>query len=75
MMKKIATFLIEVYQKTLSPDHGLLARKHGFCPFYPTCSEYTKQAIIKYGVLRGTTLGLYRIIRCYPGRQPKIDNI
>ena len=34
--------------------------------FYPTCSEYTKQAIEKYGALKGTILGIHRILRCNP---------
>jgi hypothetical protein len=36
------------------------------CKFEPTCSEYTKQAIEKYGVLKGSTLGFLRILRCNP---------
>lgn len=36
------------------------------CRFYPTCSEYTKQAIIKYGLLKGVKLGFFRIIKCHP---------
>ena len=36
------------------------------CKFYPTCSEYTKQAIEKYGVIRGCMLGIVRILKCNP---------
>ena len=43
-MKKVFIFLIEKYQKYISPLLG------NNCRFYPTCSEYTKQAIEKYGV-------------------------
>jgi putative membrane protein insertion efficiency factor len=70
---EFAIKLINLYQKTLSPDHGLLAKPNGHCPFYPTCSEYTKQSILKFGVLRGTILGIRRILKCYPGRIPTID--
>ena len=59
-MKKICIFLINVYKKTLSPVIG------NSCRFTPTCSEYTKQAIEKYGVLKGIWLGIKRILRCNP---------
>jgi hypothetical protein len=58
-MQKIFIFLINIYQKIsrLTPSR---------CRFYPTCSEYTKQAIIKYGIIRGGWLGIKRICRCHP---------
>ena len=34
--------------------------------YYPTCSEYTKQAILKYGILKGGGLGIFRILKCNP---------
>ena len=60
--------LIRLYQKTLSPDHGLFKRLHpyGYCKYYPTCSEYGYQAIEKYGVIRGILKTTYRILRCNP---------
>ncbi|MFA6423075.1 MAG: membrane protein insertion efficiency factor YidD [Patescibacteria group bacterium] len=68
MFKKIALFLIRLYQHTLSLDHGPLRHlyKHGVCRFHPTCSEYTYQAINKYGVIKGSYLGVKRISRCNP---------
>lgn len=36
------------------------------CRFSPTCSEYTRQAIVKYGFLRGASMGAWRICRCNP---------
>ena len=36
------------------------------CRFSPTCSEYTRQALLKYGILRGTWLALRRLSRCHP---------
>ncbi len=66
--KYILLFLIRVYQRTLSPDHGPLKAKfpYGYCKFHPTCSEYGYQAIKKYGVIRGVPLTIWRIIRCNP---------
>lgn len=59
-MKKFCIFLIKLYQRILSPIIG------NHCRFTPTCSEYTKQAIEKYGVLKGIKLGFKRILRCNP---------
>ena len=59
-MKKIIIFIIEIYQKNISP---FLGKK---CKFYPTCSEYTKQAVEKYGVVIGLYKGIKRILRCNP---------
>ncbi len=61
-------FLIRIYQKTLSPDHGPLKHlfPHGYCRFYPSCSEYGYQAIKKYGLIKGGIKAIWRIIRCNP---------
>lgn len=62
-MKTILIKIIEWYQKHISL---WLQQKQITCKFYPTCSEYTKQAIEKYGVAKGVILGIWRIIRCNP---------
>ena len=62
-MKKICIYLIEFYQKNIST---FLESKNIRCKFYPTCSEYTKQAIKKYGILKGIILGTIRIFKCNP---------
>ena len=59
-MRKIVIFLIKFYQKAISPFLGRT------CRFYPTCSEYTKQAVEKYGALKGLYLGLIRILKYHP---------
>lgn len=64
---KLAVSLINFYQKRLS----LL--KNPTCVFYPTCSEYTKQAFQKYGILKGLYLGFRRILRCHPWQKEHID--
>ncbi len=71
-MKVIALGLIRWYQKYLSLDSAPWSRKlfkHTspiLCKFHPTCSEYTYQAIEKYGIVKGVVLGAYRILRCSP---------
>ncbi len=62
-MKKLLIKLIEAYQKHISI---IFKRKNIHCKYYPTCSEYTKQAILKYGVWKGSRKGIYRILRCNP---------
>jgi len=62
-------FLIKTYQLILSP---VLAPA---CRFYPTCSEYAYQAILRYGLLKGFFLGLKRIIKCHPFNPGGIDSV
>jgi putative membrane protein insertion efficiency factor len=45
------------------------------CRFYPSCSEYAKQAIQKYGIVRGGWLALKRIARCHPGNPGGLDPV
>jgi putative membrane protein insertion efficiency factor len=73
-MAKIIIFFINIYQKTLSPDHGPLRAHypHGFCKYYPSCSEYTKQSVEKHGIY-GLYLGFLRIIKCNPFSKGGID--
>lgn len=59
-MKKFFLTLIEFYQEQISPFLG------AHCKYEPTCSEYTKQAIEKYGIGKGSILGIKRIIKCNP---------
>ena len=62
-MKKILIWLIKQYQNHISK---WLTSKNINCKFYPTCSEYTKQAIEKYGAVKGLLLGIARILKCNP---------
>ena len=68
-MRTIALGLIRLYQILLSP---LLGQN---CRFYPSCSNYTYQAIEKYGFLRGGWLGIKRIARCGPWTKGGYDPV
>ena len=61
--------MINFYQKYIS---GIFGRK---CRFYPSCSEYTKQAIDKYGIIRGSLKGLKRILKCHPFNKGGVDKL
>jgi putative membrane protein insertion efficiency factor len=67
MVKLFFLKLIKVYQKFFSPILG----KH--CRFLPSCSEYSYQAIQKYGILKGLWKGFNRILRCHPWNKGGID--
>ena len=58
--KKIAIYLIRLYQKYLSPKFGTE------CKYYPTCSNYAISAIDKYGIIKGGIMAFFRILRCNP---------
>ncbi len=62
-MKSFLILLINLYQKYIS---SWLENKNIHCKYYPTCSEYTKQAIQKYGAIKGTKKGIIRILKCNP---------
>lgn len=62
-MKKFFIYLIKFYQKWISPALKGIGIN---CKYYPTCSEYMKQAIEKYGIYKGIFLGIKRLLRCNP---------
>jgi putative membrane protein insertion efficiency factor len=59
-MQRIVIAVLRGYKLFVSP---LLPSA---CQFYPTCSEYMLDAVAKYGVLKGTWMGLKRLGRCHP---------
>ncbi len=74
-LKTIAVCLINFYQATISPDHSWLRARfpYGYCRHYPTCSQYAKEAIGSFGLIKGGFLTIKRLIKCNPWVQPKID--
>ncbi|HQL00580.1 MAG TPA: membrane protein insertion efficiency factor YidD [Smithellaceae bacterium] len=57
----ILIFFIRLYQACLSPFFFSPA-----CRFYPSCSQYAIDAISMHGPVKGTLLGVKRILRCHP---------
>lgn len=65
-MKKVLLKLIEIYQKIPFSSHFK-------CKFYPTCSNYAKEAIEIYGSFKGSMMTIKRILRCNPFSKGGID--
>jgi len=66
---KLLLVLIRFYRYAISPMLGQN------CRFYPSCSDYAAQAIEKYGAIKGTHLGLKRILRCHPWNPGGVDPV
>lgn len=75
--RKFLLFFIRVYQKLFSFDHSFWAQpdKIRVCIYYPSCSEYTYQAIERFGIIKGSVLGIKRIISCNPFSKGGIDEV
>ena len=71
MSRPKAIFLapIRLYQRILSP---LMPAR---CKYHPTCSEYAVQAVRSYGILKGTVLAAWRVLRCNPWSHGGIDPV
>ena len=68
-IKFVLKKLIRVYQLVVSPYLG------NNCRFYPSCSNYAIEAIEKFGVLKGTKMAFFRILKCNPWGGSGIDMV
>ena len=68
-MKSVCIWLIRGYQRFLSPMIGQS------CRFRPSCSQYTLEAVRKYGALKGGFLGMKRIVKCGPWHPGGVDQV
>ncbi|MCB1666889.1 MAG: membrane protein insertion efficiency factor YidD [Porticoccaceae bacterium] len=68
-MKTFFLLLIKGYQYLLSPLLG------NNCRFYPSCSDYSREAIERYGLVKGGYLSLRRIVKCHPYHEGGYDPV
>ena len=62
MIDRLFIGIIKKYQKYISPTLSLFNK----CPYTPSCSNYAIEAIERHGVIKGSALGFWRILRCNP---------
>jgi len=68
-MRAILIALIRAYQLFISPLLG------NHCRFYPSCSQYAREAIEYYGLPRGGWLAIRRLSRCHPWHPGGVDPV
>lgn len=67
--RRLAVAPIRLYQRFVSPN---LARR---CRYHPTCSEYAVRAVESFGLLRGSGLATWRLLRCNPWSRGGVDHV
>src|SRR6266513_5724299 len=68
-MRHVVALLIRLYQWTVSPLLGPV------CRFYPSCSRYALEAVLRFGVVRGGALAIARLARCHPWHAGGFDPV
>jgi len=68
-VRHLAVGLVRLYRVTL----GLLFA--GRCKYHPSCSQYAIDALEEYGVVRGSVLSLWRLLRCNPWSHGGVDHV
>jgi putative membrane protein insertion efficiency factor len=67
--RNVCVIILSAYRSVISPLYG------DVCRYYPSCSYFTLQAIQRYGVIRGSWMGIRRIARCHPWAEGGIDDV
>jgi uncharacterized protein len=76
LSRRMAIGLVSLYQKILSPDHSFWSKAvfpHGHCKYTPSCSEYSKLALQKHGLIKGSLKSVWRVLRCHPWSKGGLD--
>lgn len=68
-MQKVLIYLIRFYQMLVSPLLG------SHCRFYPSCSQYAREAIEQHGIFYGIWLSMRRLSRCHPWHEGGVDPV
>lgn len=64
---------IRFYQRWISPLKFMLFGPGAGCRFYPTCSEYSREAVLTHGLFRGGSLAVRRLLKCHPFHPGGVD--
>jgi putative membrane protein insertion efficiency factor len=67
--RNVCILILRIYRAVISPLYG------DVCRYYPSCSSFTLQAIQQYGVVRGSWMGVRRIVRCHPWAAGGVDDV
>jgi putative membrane protein insertion efficiency factor len=75
--KELLKILIRLYQILFSFDHSFWSKyvNYRVCIYEPSCSEYTYKAVDKFGVIKGSVMGFFRVLRCSPGHRGGDDPV
>ena len=69
VLRSLALVPIRLYQRVVSPALG------SRCKYYPSCSSYAAQAVARFGILRGSVLAGWRLLRCNPWSRGGFDPV
>ena len=69
VLREVALAPLHLYRRLISP---LLPAR---CRYYPTCSQYATQAVREYGLIRGSILAAWRLVRCNPLSHGGFDHV